>query len=199
MSKRADTVSKPYHHGDLRAALIDTGLNMLESVGAGSLSLTAIAHAVGVKPPSVYHHFKNKSALLRAISDEGIKLRTDAMKAAAEAAPANERLMALALAYVRFAHAYPALHNLIFEESRVEPKLRKQDEASYRLVREAVIGAGVVPEGSPMQEVAMVAFFCAVAGVAEIDRYVKLQGLRDSLGGEQEFLRAVLRHLGIFT
>jgi AcrR family transcriptional regulator len=52
--------NKPYHHGDLRRALLDAAEKVLERDGPGGLSLRAVAREAGVSPAAPYHHFKDK-------------------------------------------------------------------------------------------------------------------------------------------
>lgn len=105
----------PYHHGDLRAALIAEGLRMLGTADAESLSLRAVARGVGVSATSVYRHFPDKEALMTALAMAGLAQLGAAQRAAAEAAGGGEAgFAATGRAYVRFALAHPALFRLIF-------------------------------------------------------------------------------------
>ncbi|MFT3975751.1 MAG: helix-turn-helix domain-containing protein, partial [Sphingomonas bacterium] len=56
-------MSKAYHHGDLRAALVAEGLLLIEEQGADDLSLRELARRVGVSATAVYRHFPDKAAL----------------------------------------------------------------------------------------------------------------------------------------
>jgi AcrR family transcriptional regulator len=107
--------SKPYHHGDLRAALIAEGLRLLAERDADALSLREIARGVGVSATSVYRHFPDKEALLTALALEGLAQLGVAQRAAGDAAGGGEAgFAATGRAYVRFALANPALFRLIF-------------------------------------------------------------------------------------
>lgn len=107
--------SRPYHHGDLRAALIAEGLRLLAERDAESLSLREVARGVGVSATSVYRHFPDKEALLTALALEGLAELGAAQRAAAEAAGGGGAgFAATGRAYVRFALANPALFRLIF-------------------------------------------------------------------------------------
>jgi len=104
-----------YHHGDLRRALIDAALELLQAREADDLSLREVARAVGVSPTAVYRHFPDKGALLNALAAEGLGRLAAAQHAAAEAAGGGERgFIATGVAYVRFALANPALFRLTF-------------------------------------------------------------------------------------
>lgn len=54
---------KPYHHGDLRRALIETGINFIKQEGEEALSLRRIAEMCGVSNAALYAHFKSKKRL----------------------------------------------------------------------------------------------------------------------------------------
>jgi len=132
MARNANSVNigkKPYHHGDLRAALITEGLTMLgESAGADSLSLRELARRVGVSAPSVYRHFPDKESLMTALAEDGLKrLGAGQHEAAAAAGGGEEGFAATGRAYVRFALANPALYRLIFTSPLI---------AAYRVQRE---------------------------------------------------------------
>ena len=52
--------SKSYHHGDLRNALIETGIELINEYGEEKLSLRKVATKCGVSNAAPYAHFKNK-------------------------------------------------------------------------------------------------------------------------------------------
>ncbi|HYV46522.1 MAG TPA: TetR/AcrR family transcriptional regulator [Myxococcaceae bacterium] len=106
-----------YHHGDLRAALVRAGAELVARRGAAALSLRAVARKVGVSHAAPYHHFADKDGLLGAIAASGFE-KLDAALAGAlaplEGRPPLERFHALGPAYVRFAAAEPHLFQLMF-------------------------------------------------------------------------------------
>ena len=65
--------TKTYHHGDLRAALIEAGMALLAEREADTLGLREVARAVGVSATAVYRHFPDKGALLGAMAREGLQ------------------------------------------------------------------------------------------------------------------------------
>jgi AcrR family transcriptional regulator len=106
---------RPYHHGDLRAALLAEGLRLLAERDADSLSLREIARGAGVSATSVYRHFPDKEALLTALALEGLARLGAAQRVASEAVGGGEAgFRETGRAYVRFALANPALFRLIF-------------------------------------------------------------------------------------
>ena len=107
--------SRAYHHGDLRAALLQVGLRLLASGDANDLSLREMARAVDVSATAVYRHFPDKKALMAALAVEGLSMLARAQHQASEAAGGGvEGFNATGRAYVRFALANPALFRLIF-------------------------------------------------------------------------------------
>src|SRR5271155_5863697 len=78
---------KPYHHGDLRRALMDSADAILERDGPNALSLRAVAREAGVSPAAPYHHFKDKDELLSAIAHEGFSRLKQALTKAASGEP----------------------------------------------------------------------------------------------------------------
>lgn len=113
---------KPYHHGDLRAALIAEGLRILTTRDAESLSLREVARAAGVSATSVYRHFPDKAALLTALAMDGLaRLGTAQRVAGEEAGGGAAGFAATGRAYVRFALANPGLFRLIFASDALAP------------------------------------------------------------------------------
>lgn len=108
------SANRNYHHGDLRAALLDAGLKALEAASLADLSLRQIARDAGVSPTAVYRHFPDKRALLAAMAHEGFERLGAAQFDAAQHAPAALGFAESGRAYVRFALANPALFRLIF-------------------------------------------------------------------------------------
>lgn len=104
---------KPYHHWNLRDALIETGLRLLESRSADELDLREVAREAGVTPTSIYRHFPDKSALMSALAAEGTsRLRARLQDARGVSGHTKAMSDEVSLAYVRFAQKHPALFRL---------------------------------------------------------------------------------------
>lgn len=103
-----------YHHGDLRSALIETGLSWLADKGGDDISLREIARLVGVSATAVYRHFPDKQALIAALCHRGEAELASAMRTAADAVGGGVAgFGASGEAYVRFALANPGLFRLM--------------------------------------------------------------------------------------
>ncbi len=96
--------AQPYHHGNLRRALLDVGLVAVAEHGPAALSLRDIARRAGVSHAAPAHHFRNKAGLLTAIAAEGWNLLADALTEADRGAG----FAGQGVAYVVFATTHPA-------------------------------------------------------------------------------------------
>jgi AcrR family transcriptional regulator len=107
---------RPYHHGDLPAALLARAEKTLRERGASALSLRELAREIGVSPAAPSRHFKSKQALLDALALTGFERLAEAIAASQEGAGEAfaDRLGAAARAYVDFAVANAALLDLMF-------------------------------------------------------------------------------------
>ncbi len=109
-------VERHYHHGNLRTALIKTGLELIEEKGVRAFTLRELGARAGVSRMAAYRHFRNKADLLGAISEAGFSEFADALEAARRSALNTfaSRVTAMALAYVRFAAEHPAHFEVMF-------------------------------------------------------------------------------------
>ena len=111
----AHPVNAPYHHGDLRAAALEMGMERLENQEQPDLGLRALARDLGVSATALYRHFPNKDALLDALALEGLN-RLGAHQAAAAGAAGGGRdgFCEMGITYVKWAVENPALLRLIY-------------------------------------------------------------------------------------
>ena len=107
------TSKKPYHHGDLRAALLDAADALLEQGGDGAVSLREAARMAGVSPTAAYRHFADKDDLLAALAVRGFIAFGAALQAAAASGEVSP-FAARGRAYVRFALERPGRFRLMF-------------------------------------------------------------------------------------
>jgi AcrR family transcriptional regulator len=107
---------RPYHHGNLRSALLDAAARTVRDRGVDALSLRELAREVGVSHGAPRRHFADRQALLDALAEAGFERMGAELRAALEAAgPAFvDRLRATGAAYVRFAIEDSALLELMF-------------------------------------------------------------------------------------
>jgi AcrR family transcriptional regulator len=107
---------RPYHHGNLRAALLAQAEETLRDQGLEGLSLRELARQTGVSHGAPRRHFADRQALLDALAESGFARLGAELRGAAESAGEGyeARLRATATAYVRFAIRDAALLELMF-------------------------------------------------------------------------------------
>jgi AcrR family transcriptional regulator len=134
--------SKNYHHGNLRAELLDTAIEQLRETGVEELSLRALARAVGVSQTAPYRHFADKGELLAAMATCGYRDLLDALRQAGAATGEcpEEQLFAFAHAYVDYAARNPQLFKLMFgpavQPTVRYPELREASRDTLQLVQD---------------------------------------------------------------
>lgn len=155
-------VRRPYHHGDLRNALLDAARAILEEESLAGLSLRAVARRAGVSHAAPYRHFPNHEALLVELAIEGFaELRAEIVAAGAAAGAEADHIANLGAAYMRFVARRPALTRLMFG-----PQLPNRD--SFPALGEAAdaIGAEI---GKALHDSALgLAVWAAVHGLATL-------------------------------
>ncbi|HEX7311285.1 MAG TPA: helix-turn-helix domain-containing protein, partial [Gaiellaceae bacterium] len=95
---------KRYHHGDLKAALVDGALELIAERGAQGFSVAELSRRVGVTVAAPYRHFADREELLAAVAVRALREFGQALATQApEEEPPEQRLAAMAGGYVRFA------------------------------------------------------------------------------------------------
>ena len=128
--------SKQYHHGDLKASLIEAANIILLRDGADALSLRAIAAEVGVSHMAPYAHFKNKKELIKSIAEAGFVQMADTMEVVAielkskKTLSPGELVLAYGASYLEFATANPQLYRLMLGQVETTGRKTKKDEVS---------------------------------------------------------------------
>lgn len=114
-----DLARSTYHHGNLRLALIDAGLDLTRQAGSKGLILRDVTRAVGVSPNAAYRHFADRESLRSAVADriqQGMVERMLALEPPPDRgmSPARARLTAVGLGYISFALAEPGWFDVAF-------------------------------------------------------------------------------------
>ncbi len=179
-SRRADP--PPYHHGDLRRALIDTALELVTEEQDWAFSLREVARRAGVSHQAPYNHFPEKQDLLAAVAIVGFERLRDGMLRAMAGIDAPEALIAvIGRTYVRLGLENPALYRLMFGPAIADvgpgdrPTVVRLAGAQARAVLEEVIERGarsgvfaVPPESQKDQILAAHVFWSAVHGLTTL-------------------------------
>ena len=113
---------RPFHHGNLRAVLLEQGEVMLRETGVDGISLRELARQAGVSHGAPRSHFVDKQSLLDALAERGFDRLTHRVTAvAAQGATFTDRFRAVGHAYVDFAVGDAALMELMFAAKIDDP------------------------------------------------------------------------------
>jgi AcrR family transcriptional regulator len=133
--------ARAYHHGDLRAALLDEAAAMIAEGGAASVTMRALGERLGVSRAAPYRHFADKTALLVAVAAAGFDRLGDRLRTVdtGAARPSLDRLRRTGEEYVRFALENPAHYRLMYgKEALTRADLPALREAANDLFEQMV-------------------------------------------------------------
>jgi AcrR family transcriptional regulator len=164
---------RPYHHGNLRTALLHAAERRVRERGAQSLSLRELAREVGVSHGAPRRHFPDRQALLDALAEAGFERLGADLRRAADGAGEEfeERLRATSSAYVQFATEDAALLELMFAGKHREDSgaLHEAADRAFALILELIDqgqAEGALEEGEP-ERVGLV-LFATIQGIAAL-------------------------------
>jgi AcrR family transcriptional regulator len=133
---------RPYHHGNLRSALLAQAERTVRERGVQELSLRELAREIGVSHGAPRRHFPDRQALLDALSEAGFARLGAELRSAADGAGEEfeARLRATAAAYVRFATRDAALLELMFAGKHREESgaLHEAAERTFSIMLELI-------------------------------------------------------------
>jgi AcrR family transcriptional regulator len=155
------TRAHPYHHGDLRRALLDAAVRTIEEVGPSAMSLREVARRAGVTHPAAAYHFGDKAGLLTAVATEGYRLLAASLRQAYEA---TESFLEVGVAYVGFAVSHRAHFEVMYR-----PELynhREDDLQRARAEAAALLYGSEDPDTEQISE--GVAAWAIVHGIATL-------------------------------
>jgi AcrR family transcriptional regulator len=117
-----------YHHGDLRAALLDSVVGIIREQGLDAVTMRSVARQAGVSEASPYHHFENKADLLAGAAIVAYQELGTAIATALEAAESADQDpgVALAACMVRFGLERPGEYALMFGRHIVDLALERR-------------------------------------------------------------------------
>ncbi|NWG45099.1 MAG: WHG domain-containing protein [Alphaproteobacteria bacterium] len=164
-----------YHHGNLRAALLEAARALIAEKGPMGFTIAEAARLAGVSPSAPYRHFRDRDALIVDVAREGFTRFAEALEAAWEA-PSLGPLKALdrvGSAYLAFARDEPAYFSAMFESGvpvGADPELKRAaDRAFHVLVRACEALRPLAPEGRRPPALMMATHIWALShGVASL-------------------------------
>jgi AcrR family transcriptional regulator len=179
---------RPYHHGDLRQALLKVAATLIEEGGPSAMSMREVARRAGVTHAAATYHFGDKAGLLTALAVDGYRLLGDALR---EAHEKRRSFLELGVAYVRFAITHRAHFEVMFR-----PELYHRENEELRTAKTItaalLYGTG---QASDEQLKTGIAGWAIVHGIATL----WLNGnLPERLGDDpEEITRAVASNLRV--
>jgi len=165
---------RPYHHGNLRTALLVRAERTVREHGVDRLSLRELARQAGVSHGAPRRHFPDRQALLDAVAEAGFERLGAELRLALEGASEDfeARLRATAVAYVRFATRDAALLELMFAGKNREQQsgsLHDAAERAFSIMLELIERGqadGILEPGDP-ERVGLV-LFATIQGIAAL-------------------------------
>jgi AcrR family transcriptional regulator len=164
---------RPYHHGNLRTALLEQAERIVRERGAAELSLRELARDVGVSHGAPRRHFADRHALLDALAQAGFERLGEELRAAVAGAGEDfqPRLRAAAAAYVRFATEDAALLELMFAGKHRDDaaSLQAAAERAFSVMLELIEQGQAVGELQPGEpERVGLVLFATIQGIAAL-------------------------------
>ena len=188
---------RPYHHGNLRRALLDEALATIRAEGVDGLTLREIGARLGVSRTALYRHFADKRALLAAVATEGFRtLRQQLVTAWEEGGRGRAAFEAMGVAYVRFAVANPSHYRVMFggfvDPKACDPELAAEAAGAFQALVDALAALQRDAIMRAEDTVTMARFVWAVVhGVAMLG----IDGQLREPGAVEELMRYALERL----
>lgn len=138
--------SKPYHHGDLRKALIENGIEFINQYGEEKLSLRKVAERCGVSNAAPYAHFKDKDDFINAMQGYVMDSFMDSLTlCASECGDDTQILSELGVCYVMFFYHNPLYFDFLFSRKNIRIRLSSDNNdippfELFRKTAEKVLG-----------------------------------------------------------
>ncbi len=158
---------RPYHHGNLKDALLDAAVALIGEVGPNAFTLREVARRAGVSHNAPYRHFRDKEELLAAVATQGFQRLTAALRDSMAPGPtAADRFRLSGQGYVRFALDHPQHLQVMFDFPQAGTEAAYE---AFQTLLDAVIAVqqeGSLPPGDPQPYA--IAAWSAVHGLAKL-------------------------------
>jgi AcrR family transcriptional regulator len=158
--------ARPYHHGDLRRALLEAATQAIAEVGPAAVSLRDLARRAGVSHAAPAHHFGDKAGLLTAVATDGFRQLAATL---GQTSQATGSFLEIGVAYVGFAVTHRAHFEVMFRPELYhpdDPELVQARDAARSLLYPPAAEAATSPNGDGVR--AAVAAWSLVHGLATL-------------------------------
>jgi AcrR family transcriptional regulator len=196
--RRAAPSRRPYHHGNLRRALLDEALATIRAEGVAALTLREIGARVGVSRTALYRHFADKRALLAAVATEGFRaLRERLVAAWEEGGRTPAAFRAMGAAYVRFAVESPSHYRVIFggfvDPEMKDAELATEGQAAFLALVDAL---GALQRSAAVRDDELVLMARHVWALVHGVAMLALDGLLPEEGAVEELVGYAMERVG---
>jgi AcrR family transcriptional regulator len=178
---------KPYHHGDLRRALVTCTVEAITELGTPATSVREVARRAGVTHSAAAYHFGSRAGLFTAVATEGYRILGEALASAQQ----RGSFLEVGVAYVEFALTHPAHFDVMYQPGLYDvddPELQEAKASTATLLYGAA-------DADAEQVAAGVAAWSIVHGLATLWRNGNVP---PALGDDPlEVTRLVARHLRV--
>lgn len=145
---------KPYHHGDLTNALLQTAAAVIQERGVAELKMRDLTRRLGVSHGAPANHFRDRTELLVALGVQGFERLTEQQRKAREGEHATpmDALNAIGIAYVEFARDNPAHFEVMFQRGLLsQPALARAAAASFQHLLDTIAAVSPARGGGAAQ------------------------------------------------
>lgn len=166
-----------YHHGNLRQALIDAGIRIINENGEENLSLRKVAAACDVSHAAPYAHFKDKEELIEAMKKSVTERFTDELETAVnKGRNAEESIIFMGKAYISFFSKNPDYYTFLFGKLNICAHLQmdqfhEEDYPPFLLLRKlykTYLTENGIEQTDNEQEIGIIKTWALVHGMASI-------------------------------
>jgi AcrR family transcriptional regulator len=131
---------KSYHHGNLREALVEAALKLIEAKGPLGFTMAEAARAAGVSPAAPYRHFSGREDLIEAVALRGFERFAERLERATEGGETAPlaAFSAAGAAYLDFARRNPGYYIAMFESGvsiAGDPELKRAADRAMAVLR----------------------------------------------------------------
>ena len=164
-----------YHHGNLRQALVDSALRLIEEKGPTGFTLSEAAKAADVTPAAVYRHFQGRDDLIAEAARQGFEMFADLLEHAHDTGGPSplSRLEASGRAYLAFARRFPGHYIAMFESGlsiNRSPELAQPARRAFAVLERAAedLSDRIPPERRPPAQMVSAHIWAMSHGVVEL-------------------------------
>ncbi len=194
---------------EMRRTILDAAREMYVKNGYEATTMRAIADRIGYTPTAIYHHFRNKEALLTELTTQDFRALAQAFQKLGEVADPVERLRRIGQAYIAFGLTHPMHYRLMFmtpHPAMKDPKGIKQEDPSQdayaflvQSCTEAIAAGRFRPKLKDAQQVAQMLWagchgLVSLRIAKEHDDWVEWRDIRETANQMHDVMMKGLAH-----